>query len=376
MFSFRSFYVTAAFLCVLVFNSNLSIAQVDFTTTTIDPGATYLLKMEDGKRYAGRIERVGSDFLLMTRRSGRQAWPDLADIKSLKKVDDKFVPKTVEQIREGLVKEFQGKYVVSKTGHFLVVHPPGSYEKWAFPFEKFYANFRAYWRARGVQLKEPEFPLVAVVLRTQREFQRIAKSKNLESAGGYFSHDSNRMFTYVRDFDSVGKAQNHQYTLYVVYHEIAHQLAFNTGLQERGTSSAQWFSEGLAQLFEAKGVNDSIKHSTLKSRVHYSELKRYLDFRESGKAKSIVDRLMTGRELFNANEGLAYSSAWALMMYLAETRPQDLAKYVRLQRDKARRGSNRWSRKALFEKSFGETATVEAHMNQYMNRLAEEVGLK
>ena len=354
---------------------NCSFAQVDFAKVKIEPGATYLLKMEDGKRLAGRIEIAGPIRMVITRRCGRIARPLHRDIKSIKKVDDTFTPKTFDQIRSGLVKEFHGKYSVSRTQHFLVVHPPGEFGEWAQPFEQFYANFHAYWRARGVALQHSEFPLVAVVLRTEREFKKMAKQHDIEWAGGYYSHDSNRLLTYVYDYDSVSDKKNREYTFSTIRHEVAHQLSFNTGLENRGWSSAQWFSEGLAQLFEADGVNDSIKHSSLVSRIHYGELKEYLSFRKKGDANSIIERHLKGG-LFNSDRALAYSSAWALMMFLSETRPQQLAEYAELQRAASTRGSNGWSRNQLFVKAFGDVKLLEAHMNNYMNKLAKEVNLK
>lgn len=367
-------FFAAAVLSATLLAPTSALAEVDFKKLKIKTDATYLLEMEDGRRYAGRIEKVWLNSLTMTRRCGRIVRPELADIKSLKKVDVSFTPKTFDQVRTGLVKEFQGKYTVSRTQHFLVVHPPGEFETWAKPFEKFYVNFQAYWRARGVDLSEPEFPLVAVVLRTQREFQKIAVHNDLESAAGFYSHDSNRLFTYLFNYDSVGEKRNREYTFNVICHEIAHQLSFNTGLETRGRSSAQWFSEGLAQMFEAEGVNDSIKHSSLVSRIHYGELKEYLSFRRKGRAKSIIKRQLQGG-LFDKNQNLAYCSAWAMMMFLSESRPQQLAQYAELQRAATKRGSNSWSRTELFEQAFGDVKLLEAHMNNYMNTLAKEVGL-
>lgn len=367
-------FSAAVFLLAALFLPTCIFAEVDFDKFQPESNATYLLEMENGRRYAGRIDKVWLNAVTMTRRCGRIVRPKIADVKSLKKVEDSFTPKTFDQVRAGLVKEFQGKYTVSRTQHFLVVHPPGQFEAWAKPFEKFYANFQAYWRARGVALQDPEFPLVAVVLRTQREFKKIAAKKDIESAGGFFSHDSNRLFTYLRDYDSVGEKRNREYTFDVICHEIAHQLSFNTGLETRGSSSAMWFSEGLAQMFEADGVNDSIKHSSLVSRIHYGELKNYLKLRRNGRTKSIIKRQLNGG-LFDRDQNLAYSSAWAMMMFLSESRPRQLAEYAELQRAATQRGSNGWSRTELFEKAFGDVKLLEAHMNNYVDKLAKEVDL-
>jgi len=103
---------------------------------------TYLVKLKSGAKYAGRIEFENKTRLIITRRNGRIARIDKSDIDEQKRVEEGFSAKTHHQLRVKLQKEFGSKYEVSLTRHFVVVHPPGDYQKWAMPFEELFERFK------------------------------------------------------------------------------------------------------------------------------------------------------------------------------------------------------------------------------------------
>ena len=110
-------------ICLLI-EPQFSVAQVDLKTEVLSDSRTYLLKTVEGKRYAGRVDDYDKTGLVMTRRNGRMVFLPPEEIKSIEKVEDGFHSKTFDQLKTKLQKEFGSKYVVSRTRHFLVVHPP------------------------------------------------------------------------------------------------------------------------------------------------------------------------------------------------------------------------------------------------------------
>jgi hypothetical protein len=78
------------------------------------------------------------------------------------------------EIRGLLLKEFGHGFEVSGVGHYLVVHPAGKRDQWAPRFEELFRSFAHYFAARGWQLTEPRFPLVAVVYPRQIDFLQQA----------------------------------------------------------------------------------------------------------------------------------------------------------------------------------------------------------
>jgi len=165
-----------AFAMFVLGMPEFSVAQMDLTSLDLSNQKTYLLKTHEGRRYAGRVDVYDETGVVMTRRNGRIVFLPPEEIESIEKVDDSFYAKNFEQMKAKLQKEFGEKYVVSATRHFLVVHPRGDYETWALPFEQLYDRFQAYFKTRGLVISEPEFPMVAIVLRSRREFLQMAKA--------------------------------------------------------------------------------------------------------------------------------------------------------------------------------------------------------
>ena len=77
-------------------------------------------------------------------------------------------------MKTALQQEFDKRFEVSTTRHYLVVHPQGERDQWADRFEELYNRFEHYFRVRGFSLEEPQYPLVAVVFRDQAEYFRHA----------------------------------------------------------------------------------------------------------------------------------------------------------------------------------------------------------
>jgi hypothetical protein len=360
----------------LVAMSQEVVAQMDLVSLDLSNAKTYLLKTTDGKRYAGRVDQYDRTGLVMTRRNGRIVILEPHEILSINKVADNFYPKSFEQIRDELQREFGSKYVVSATNHFLVVHPPGDYKKWALPIEQLFVRFCAYFSTRGCSVSKPEFPMVAVILRTKNEFARVTRGRNMQpNVVGYYAFHSNRLFAYQQNLSWRSRSQNWSDTMNTVIHEVTHQVASNTGIHSRLAVNPRWVTEGLGTMFEADGVNNYFKYPDFHSRINWDRLRELRRLYDEGKVRGTVNELVIGDGLFNKDPARAYAVSWALTLYLAERNPHRYAQYLEsLQRDEFTSSLNASNRMKYFYNAFGEVVGVEAALKRFVDQMPKSPG--
>ncbi len=312
-------------LCV---NMRCGWAQQDSLTNSRTANITISVPYK-GKHYVGRPIGWDGRELLLLRRDGKLNILPVQSEADYTAVSHQFRPLTHDKIRDQLEREFGGAYQISVTPHFVVVHPPGNASLWAMPFEKLYSRFRLYFTSRGLRLNEPEFPLVAVVLRTRDEFDRFLRNRQeyKEQILGYYSPMSNRVITY----DARPNASSDQDWLLnesTIIHEATHQAAFNTGLHSRFAPVPRWISEGLAMMFEAPGVNNSASNGDFRQRVNRDRWRELVRFYDQGKVDGRLAELIRNDDLFRTDPSLAYALAWGLTFYLCEQRPQPYFQFL------------------------------------------------
>ncbi len=325
-----------------------------------------------GKKYIGKpIAWDGKDLVLL-RRDGRVAILPAKSEADIKQVDDDFLPMSRSMIRKNLIKEFGSKYQVSVTQNFIVVHPVGSSTKWAQPFETLYQRFRQYFTTRKITVDDPEFPMVAVVLRTRGEFDRFLKSYHdyHKDILGYYSPRSNRIITFDQ---SAGQAKDQSwfFNAGTIIHEATHQTAFNTGIHSRFGPVPRWISEGLAMMFEAPGVNNSNFYSRQSKRINRDRLIALKYYYQKNKVDGRWMDMISSDNLFRKDPTLAYAMAWGMTFYLAETQPRN---YIRFLKHDAKRADfaayDRSDRRKDFAKYFGANTTdLEARIKDFITNL-------
>ena len=306
------------------------------------------------------------------RRDGRTTLVPVAGKEDYKVLPQKFAPYAKENMVKRLRQEFGSKYHVSVTPSFLVVHPVGDYYTWAKPFEDLNQRFAAYFQTRGVRLEKPDFPLVAVVLRTRGEFDRMLSAYHDSALSartlGYYSPVSNRIITYDQ---SSGRDKNWFFDTDTVVHEATHQTAFNRGIHARFGGTARWVTEGLACMFEAEGVHNSFIHTKQADRVNLGRMTALMLMIKSGKAKGTLERIVRDDRIFETSPQLAYAYSWGLTFFLAETEPK---KYLKFLTDDAKReiysNYSRTDRIQQFSKAFGsDFEDIEAQMFNYLKKV-------
>jgi len=100
-----------------------------------------------GKEYVGQPLAWDGKEVALFRRDGRISQLPAPDLNKLDIVEDHFKPYGKDEMIAKLRTEFGGKYQVSPTKNFIVVHPPGSAQKWAHPFQDLYYRFGLYFKS-------------------------------------------------------------------------------------------------------------------------------------------------------------------------------------------------------------------------------------
>lgn len=242
----------------------------------------------------------------------------------IRRLDERYQPASVTELRNQLRAEFGGYYEVVSTKHFLVVQPRNRGDRWPKLFEQSHRSFIDYMGKRGVTIRRGRFPMVAIVFPDEgvmyREFKKM--KIDVSRVAGLYSLDSNRVMTH--------DGGRYNAIAATVRHEAAHQSAFNSGVHSRVNDMPRWITEGIGQMFEPAAMTNARAAASLSDRINLesvgfikSKYKNRNDLNFSRAVRQLVgdDTMFENRSQVTE----AYSIAWAVMFYLAERRPKAFA---------------------------------------------------
>jgi hypothetical protein len=233
------------------------------------------------------------------------------------------------EIRGQLLHEFGKGFEVSGVGHYLVVHPAGKRDQWAPRFEELFRSFVQYFSARGWQVAEPRFPLIAVVYPRQVDFLQHAQREGLpvnRDILGYYSPVTNRILMY--DAAASGRGFDWTTNADTIIHEAAHQAAFNCGVHTRFGNPPRWVVEGLGTMFEARGVWQSRTYSNQADRINRGRLEAWRAYAKAKRPADAISQLVASDRRFDRDPAGAYAEAWALSFFVMETMPKQYNAYL------------------------------------------------
>lgn len=240
-------------------------------------------------------------------------------------------PYTLPQLRDAFFKEHRNRYDVSTTENYVVVHPWGDASTWAKPFDDFHNRFVSFFESKGFELKQPEHPLIAMVLRSRNDFERsLINEVQWRDAriAGYYSRATNRITTY----DPAGQLRETDdpwmYKSWPIIHEATHQSAFNTGVHNRFAPPPTWLTEGFATMFEAKGFHNHTRFKKAVDRVNVRRLKQVRRFVDTPAFYDGIVNLVANDKLFRSHLEMAYGLSWGLAFYLSQTQEEAFYQYV------------------------------------------------
>jgi hypothetical protein len=307
------------------------------------------------------------------------------------KDDLPFEPYSREELTRRLQAELPG-FDTFETTHYLICHNTSkAYAQWCGGlFERLYLAFTNYWSRKDFELREPQFPLVALVFADRESYAAYARGElgdAVESIIGYYNLKSNRMTMYDltgiqalrRPGDRRGSAAeinqmlarpDAERTVATIIHEATHQIAFNCGLQTRYADIPLWVSEGIAVYFETPDLSSARGWRTIGSvnAPRLAQFRQYLGKRPSGSLATLVKddaRLRDPKQALDA-----YAEAWALNYFLLKQRGKQYDAYLKMLAEK---GPLIWdkpqSRLAQFKDAFGDIEQLDAEFVRAMIRL-------
>ena len=154
--------------------------------------------------------------------------------------------------------------------------------------------------ARGFHIREPEFPLIAVVLPDQASFLRYCQKDKVPlkpGLRGYYLPSSNRVALFDATRNGLGDASDVDDT---VIHEATHQVAFNLGIHSRMNADPKWVVEGLATVFEREAARLSNRQANVLSRVNPDRYAWFQRYRQSQRQPGALAKLVQSETFFDA----------------------------------------------------------------------------
>ncbi len=281
-----------------------------------------------GKTIEGSPLTWSDATMVLLGRDGRLHEFAPSQARKAKRTAPRFSGYSTSEMRQQLYQEFDNRFEFTSTGHYLVAHPRTERGVWADRFEELYRSFVNYFRVRGFSPVEPPYPLVAVVFSNRSEYNRYVKKNSPGAPTGALGHyepRSNRVYLY--DQSSVGDERWSE-TAATVIHEATHQTAYNVGVHSRFASTPRWVSEGLATMFEARGVHSTRSYDRKSERVNRMRLADYRELVEPNQPMGPIARFIASDDPFVRTVIPAYAEAWALTFFLCETRPREYSAYL------------------------------------------------
>ncbi len=280
-----------------------------------------------GKQIEGQPIAWSSSEMLLYGRDGTLHEFNTKKAEGAKKSAPQFRAYSSAELRERLQEEFGRGWAVTSSKNYVVVHPRGRWVEWAQRLEKLYQSFNSYMRVRGIRVERPRVPLIAVVFRNKGDYHRYSKESGTPlhpNTLGHYDSDSNRIFL----FDASGKADaSWSVNAETIIHEATHQTAYNVGVHRRFAEQPRWLVEGLAMMFEVRGVWDARSSDARADRINVLRLRDFRAAKDRMGGKGLAG-LVASDNLFRSDPLGAYANAWALSFYLTETRPREYDRYL------------------------------------------------
>jgi hypothetical protein len=345
----------------------------------------------DGRDLLGSVVREARDgSLLLEHDNGRLELLAPKDILRRSAVADvPSPPPTPAELGRLLLADLPGGFEFLTTKHYVVCFETSrEYAKWcAAVFERLHDAFGNYWRRAGLDVTDPDRPLVVVIYADKSSYEAGASGDLGGAAGrvvGYYNLLSNRITTYdLTGSDLLASERGRQpgqvglailtspaaaSLVATLVHEATHQLAYTSGMHQRLAPVPLWVSEGIATYFETPDLTNARGWRAV-GVVNRPRLDHFLKHYRPGCIEAVVrdDEAFRGPDL----AGDSYATAWALCHHLLQTRKpqfvgylQGLAMKLPLEEDTPEQ------RLEAFRAAFGEPADVEQAVVRSMARLA------
>ena len=349
------------------------------------PARRFRIRDESGKIVVARLHGEYEDKTALLRPDGQLGFPNM-----LVPTDEPFVPMTGDDLRARLQEKPYSDYQVLTTPHYLIFYQ----STFAFAqdsgrlLEDLYKGLIEVCRKSKIPVHEAEFPLVAVIFATERDFR--AHKQVEPEVQAYYEFFTNRIFFYQQsDQDRQNPRVSALRKPQTVAHEGAHQVLSNIGVQPRLAAWPLWLIEGLAEYcatptFKKKGV--TWEKPGLTNALHMATLRELDDplaiDPENGGVQARParrDRWLIEAETLIPKTRLTptdYAQAWALTHYLAQKTGGQFVKFLKaMSQMPPLEPRTPEQHLAEFRKYFGQDlARLDKKADEYIRKLSQKSG--
>jgi hypothetical protein len=349
----------------------------------------------DGKQetVTGRILVEAQDGgVLLESPDGVQHTIEGPSVLGRQKSDTPFKPLSPDELGEQLLEKLPAGFRVHTTPHYVVCYNTSrEYAEWTSSlFERLYKAFANYWKRQGMELSEPEFPMVVIAFADRAGYVAASREVLGDAARnivGYYNLKSNQVLTYdLTGAESVRNPANRRGSqreitqmlsqraavplVATIVHEATHQIAFNCGLQTRLSDIPLWLCEGMAVYFEAPDLSSSRGWRGI-GRVNYPRLTTFRRNLPNWRRDSLVSLIADNQRFRDPSTAVAaYADAWALNYYLIKHRPEEYTAYLKMLAAKPQMvQDDRATRLREFQQHFGDLAELEQDFLKKMSRV-------
>jgi hypothetical protein len=280
----------------------------------------------------------------------------------------------------------QNHFFINDSEHFVVTSDIQTAEtrKLTERLEAGYSRFYIYFRNIGFELRPSSETLAWLCFSNEKYFELYsswADHQNLLRLGGYYSAKTNRVAiltapsreTVVRKiypsgspamvspFTPVGDHEDME--AIKLMHELAHQLAFNAGLQKRGAMYPLWISEGISTAYEST-LSDVSQYARCRLLKEMKVQNRLIPLSEFITLCHLPDDTELEKDL--------YAQAWGFFRFLSQNQIPRLKAYLKAfcNMEFGWRASS--SIAAEFINTFGPIQSLQKSWIEFIDSLPEE----
>ncbi|MDR0391872.1 MAG: DUF1570 domain-containing protein [Planctomycetaceae bacterium] len=335
---FRSFFIFAS---IFLFVSNsFGLEYIEFRHF----GAV--------RNESGEVLIEAQDGLVFKARDGQYFVITPENLISRKEDNKPFKAYSMREHIQRLELEFprDAGYRIMERPHFLIVYTTSSgFAQWySRLLERVCKGFNFFWNNSGLNLTDPEFPLVAIIYSNRDDFFKHAESEGLKLSRNilaYYSKLTNRVvlcdLAGVEAARGNGKKSDSRpisqflrqpdalFNIATVVHEATHQVSMNNGMQQRFAPYPLWVAEGVALFHETPDAKDSLgwNLSPKVNKIRLRDLRNYLQKKPIDPIQKMLkdDNLLRDSNTVVDN----YAMAWGLTYFLTKTKKTQLCDYLK-----------------------------------------------
>ena len=272
----------------------------------------------DGRVMVARVLAVRGPEVVALLPDGQLGWPD-----GLVPTERPFAPVTAGELRRSLLEGDYRGFQAFQTEHYLVISKgsPGFAAASGHLLESLHRGLMAALAWDGIPVREAEFPLVAVIYATERDFR--ARHDVPPDVQAFYHVVTNRIYFFeTSDRDLAAPEVAGLRRPQTVAHEGTHQVLQNIGVQPRLSAWPAWLTEGLAE-YCAPTTTDKFGRWDNVGKVNPFHMATLRDLADPPPGR---DRRLTTVEGLVGRKNLSptdYARAWGLTHYLLKARHRD-----------------------------------------------------